>query len=445
MALEFADRVRETSITTGTGTLNLDGTPKVDLQTFVVGVGDTSTVHYMITDGTDWEVGQGVVTDASPDTLSRDIVHDSSNSGALVDFAAGTKQVFITAPAGHIAAISGKNFIIGGNFDTNPWQEGTTFPSTSTGTDTADMWKWAQSGIGIVDVDKVSDAPTVAQVGFKATNCLEIAVTTLDATIGSSDNYRIRTLIEGYDWAQIAQNDFVISFWHKHTKTGTYCVSFRNSGADRSFVSEYTQSVSDTWEEATIKVTASPSAGSWNYTNGIGILVSFALATGGDSQTTADSWNTGSFTATSNQVNAMDSTSNRFRIDLVNVEKGEVVTDLERKSRSEVLALCQRHFEKNYNIGVTPATVTAVGAYNVTCNGTSHFETVEMSVGKRATPTITLYNQNDGATGSWRDQSASADITVAATNVGDSAFTVAMTSSVDGNRVRGFWTADSRL
>ena len=47
----------------------------------------------------EFEVGIGTVTDASPDTLSRDTVLSSSNSDSKVDFSAGTKNVFCTLPA----------------------------------------------------------------------------------------------------------------------------------------------------------------------------------------------------------------------------------------------------------------------------------------------------------------------------------------------------------
>lgn len=83
MSLVLADRVFETSTTQGTGTLNLAGAP-TKFQTFVSGVGDGAVVPYFIDDNVDWEVGIGTVTAGSPDTLSRDTILASSNSGAAV-------------------------------------------------------------------------------------------------------------------------------------------------------------------------------------------------------------------------------------------------------------------------------------------------------------------------------------------------------------------------
>ena len=100
MALVVNDRVKETSATTGTGTLNLAGAVQ-DFEGFVAGIGTGNTTYYAIelNSAGEYEVGIGTVTDASPDTLSRTTVISSSNSDNKVDFSAGTKNVFCTLPA----------------------------------------------------------------------------------------------------------------------------------------------------------------------------------------------------------------------------------------------------------------------------------------------------------------------------------------------------------
>jgi len=108
MALVLDDRVRETSTTTGTGTLNLDGAVS-GFQTFVAGVGNSNTTYYAIIHRTEteWELGVGTVTDASTDTLARTTVLSSSNSDSAVSFSAGTKDVFVTYPSDKAVAVSG--------------------------------------------------------------------------------------------------------------------------------------------------------------------------------------------------------------------------------------------------------------------------------------------------------------------------------------------------
>lgn len=99
MAFVIADRVQETTTSTGTGTITLAGAA-TGFQSFSA-IGDGNTTFYTIADqsGSNWEVGIGTYT-ASGTTLSRTTVLSSSNSGSLVNFGAGTKNVFVTYPAG---------------------------------------------------------------------------------------------------------------------------------------------------------------------------------------------------------------------------------------------------------------------------------------------------------------------------------------------------------
>jgi hypothetical protein len=98
MALVLKDRVKETTTTTGTGTVTLAGAA-TGFQTFGA-VGNGNTTYYAIVDNAtgDWEVGSGTYT-SSGTTLSRTTVLSSSNSGSLVNFAAGSKDVFCTYPS----------------------------------------------------------------------------------------------------------------------------------------------------------------------------------------------------------------------------------------------------------------------------------------------------------------------------------------------------------
>lgn len=95
MALVVKDRVRENSTTTGTGSFTLTGAVS-GFQTFSSAIGNANTTYYCIVNNTEWEVGLGTV---SAGALSRDTVLESSNSGSLVNFSAGTKDVFCTYPA----------------------------------------------------------------------------------------------------------------------------------------------------------------------------------------------------------------------------------------------------------------------------------------------------------------------------------------------------------
>ena len=90
------DRVKETTTTTGTGTVTLAGAVQ-GFQTFAA-IGNGNLTFYTITDNTDWEVGLGMYLSTGP-SLERNVVLDSSNSGNRVNWGAGTKEVFVTYPS----------------------------------------------------------------------------------------------------------------------------------------------------------------------------------------------------------------------------------------------------------------------------------------------------------------------------------------------------------
>jgi hypothetical protein len=97
MALIVADRVKEVTTTTGTGTYTLGGA--VDgFQAFSAVTVDTDTVYYAISDDTDWEVGIGTIG-GTQTTLARTTIFSSSNSNSAVNWGAGTKNIFLTYPA----------------------------------------------------------------------------------------------------------------------------------------------------------------------------------------------------------------------------------------------------------------------------------------------------------------------------------------------------------
>ena len=93
MSLVLADRVRQTTTSTGTGTITLDGS--VDgFQSFAV-IGNNNTTYYTISGGTQWEVGIGTYFSG---TLARTTII-SSSTGSILNLAAGTKDVFVTLPS----------------------------------------------------------------------------------------------------------------------------------------------------------------------------------------------------------------------------------------------------------------------------------------------------------------------------------------------------------
>ena len=93
----FAERVRDTTTTTGTGNVTLSGTAPTGFQSFNSAFGTSVRFCYCIAGGAEWEVGEGYLSAST--TLVRDVVTASSNSNAAVSFSAGTKDAFAVLPS----------------------------------------------------------------------------------------------------------------------------------------------------------------------------------------------------------------------------------------------------------------------------------------------------------------------------------------------------------
>jgi hypothetical protein len=97
MPFVIKDRVKETSTTTGVGTITLAGAV-TGFRSFA-DIGNANTTYYVIAGGSQFEVGIGTYT-ASGTTLSRDtVLSNSLGTTAKIDFSAGSKDVFVDYPA----------------------------------------------------------------------------------------------------------------------------------------------------------------------------------------------------------------------------------------------------------------------------------------------------------------------------------------------------------
>lgn len=344
-----------------------------------------------------------------------------------------------------------KNVIIGGNFGTNPYQRGTSFAGVLNGAFIADRFSYVKSGAAVHTAERIAgDFPTAAEAGVYASACQNMRCTTAQASMAAGDFFFVQHIVEGYNAQSIYQRPIVLSFWHKHSKVGTYSVSLRNGLRDQSYVAEYQQVVSSAWEKAVIPILATPNAAGWDTTNGSGIIVSFAIAMGTNFKTaTLNSWIAGNFVASSNQVNACDSTANvNFKLALVQLEKGTIATAFEQRSFQEELELCQRYFEKSYDLSITPGTAHAAGlSSGPSAAGTAGASIIAVpyQVRKRTTPTITLYNYITGVAAGIVDGGGAA-VGANILGSGEHAFTIVNTSAAVANsQVFSQWTSSAEL
>lgn len=151
MTTTIADRVKETTATTGTGTYTLAGAAS-GFRTFASKVTVGAKCYYCAAMSSDWEVGEGTLATSS--TLARTAILASSNANAAVSWGAGTKDIFITAPAYSLLG----TVPIGGML---------TFPSTESNLVIKQGSDWLRTGV----VALQTDFPTAPDSGLGNSTC----------------------------------------------------------------------------------------------------------------------------------------------------------------------------------------------------------------------------------------------------------------------------------
>lgn len=341
------------------------------------------------------------------------------------------------------------NYVINGNFDM--WQRGVSVTAIAAGSTTfvADRFSFnSSSTAAIVTVKQTADVPTLAQSGFASTYCLHVDVTTADASLGANDRAVLQTKFEGNTWAQLKNKICTLSFWVKSTKTGIFSVAFQTGstfGAS-TYVAEYTVSVTDTWEKKVITADMSSPESAPSYTSAGGLCIVWALMAGSTQTQAAGSWvDAVGFYGSPNQVNAMDSTSNDFKLSQVMLNVGGYAGRFVRSGVviGREIQLCQRYYEKSYDLATDPA--TAVDGGSVSSRSSSAYTvSVGFAVRKRTAPTVTLYNPVTGTGDQLRDVGAGSNVAASATFIGESAFRVSV-AVTDGNLGYFHWIANAEI
>lgn len=325
---------------------------------------------------------------------------------------------------------AGKNILVSGDFSKNAFSVASSITGVSNNGNIADNFTFSFSGAGVMDSSQASDAPTFAQAGFYTTKSLRLTATTADASIAAGDHYEINAFIEGSDFTQIAQKTFSVPFWVRSAKTGVHCVAIRNSGSDRSYVGTYTIAAANTWQQVLITVSASPTGGTWDYTNGKGVVLSFILAAGSTYQGVAGEWLTGNILATSDQVNCLDTIGNIFALALVGCKQDTLATPWTDDEIAVIRARSRRLVRKSYSNGVAPATNSALGSFQ-SSNSASVTGALDVSVSfgneMRALPSVTVYSVAGNA--GFVTQNDASEVAATVTNIGMNGFRVTATNA----------------
>jgi hypothetical protein len=357
----------------------------------------------------------------------------------------------ITCASINDGQISGRrNIVINGAMMVS--QRGNQSATSSAGYFACDRFYTSNGSDAAVAVNQSTDSPD--DFGFS----YHLDCTTADTSIAAGQYFLIQYRIEGQDIQRFnkgtsSAKQFALSFYVKATKTGLYTVELEDTDNQRQISKTITVSNTD-WNRYVLIFPADTS-GAFNndQNNSLSInwwLLAGSTYNGGTVNTSSWASITQANRASGSNVNAMDSTSNDFRLTGVQLEVGDQATSFEHRSFGEELSFCQRYYETHNHLTTAKTTDGSVTSQwsTITSNDSN---TLVVSTGiiykvpKRASPTVTLYNSSDTTTAS-RVNAQGTERTVSATYGGPSALTrIYVTGASSGNYVTFNWEADAEL
>jgi len=329
-----------------------------------------------------------VINVKHPSSASNNIVLDSSGNATFAGTAAMASSFL-------------RNRIINGDMRIDQRNAGASVNTSSatSGAFQLDRWKTFVAGSMVVAVQQSSIAPT----GF--TNSTAYTVSTADASIAAGDLYVIEQPIEGFNCYDLnfgasPASTVTLSFWVRSSITGTYCGALGNSAENRSYVFAFSVNSANTWEQKTIAIPGD-TAGTWLTNNGIGIRVRVTLGAGSNFQGTANAWSGANLFATASQTQWVSTNGATFYLTGVQLEVGTAATPFERRQFGQELALCQRYFQKSYDLNLALGSIEQIGSVQTSADVTvfyKNFGPIRLMGPMRVRPSITAYNPVTGST-----------------------------------------------
>ena len=277
-------------------------------------------------------------------------------------------------------------------------------------------------------------------------------------SITSTDYFFTEQRIEGFNTSDLGfgtanAKTVTLSFQVYSSLTGTFGGALRNSAGNRAYPFSYSIPVANTW--TTISVTiAGDTTGTWLTTNGIGIRVALGLGVGTTYSSTAGAWAAGNYLSATGAVSVVGTSGATFYITGVQLEVGSSATGYEYRQIQQELSLCQRYYEKSYNLDVAPATASqGISLFSSSGNAggvtTAYIDTwLQYKVSKRAVPTMACWDEANGSGTCTRTNSgvlATSGQTVSFASVGFNSVVINSSSGANAGRISFNWTASAEL
>lgn len=339
-----------------------------------------------------------------------------------------------------------RNHIINGNFDF--WQR-----SLSSGTNqyVADRFLGLNANTGVpIFQERSTDVPTVAESGYASDYSFRFFQTGTGTKVNNTlDTVTYR--MEGNDAQRLIGKKLTLSFWAKASAIGTFSVSVRSGTDSQSYVQTFTIDSASTWERKIINIDELPDDAGFKQGTSLGLHINFSFSIGSDFENaTEGAWIPSNALAIPGQTDALSINNFECLLAQVQLIEGDAADSFRRAGDTieSELALCQRYYEKSYNLFTDPGTASfQIGfeAYSPP-NRSFHRHRVNYAVTKRSNPTIVFYNTQTGAVqnGSNRD-SGGGVITDFSTVGGNKGFSVQSPSHSANLEYVFHWASDSEL
>ena len=327
---------------------------------------------------------------------------------------------------------------------------------TSGGTYTVDRWYQDISSMGTWSFSQTTDVPS----GQGFASSLKYDCTTADASPAAGDKLNLQQKFEGQNLQYLKKGtssaeSTTASFWVKSNKTGTYICELQDIDNDRAISKSYTISSANTWEKKTITFPGDTS-GALDNNNARSLDIIWYLGAGSNltSGTLQTSWGSKvNANRAVGQVNLADSTSNEWYVTGVQLEAGTTASEFEFLPVDVNLQRCFRYYQKSYDYGTAPGTNTTLGIK--TSGGSAGgmttgyiYDSVELMVQMRTTPTLTFYDKagNSGVCARLNGGVARTDNqNCTAEGIGDKMFGINSTGTANAGSIDVHFEATAEL
>ena len=292
-----------------------------------------------------------------------------------------------------------RNRIINGDMRIDQRNAGASFIVTAGATSTYTLDRWF--GWPILGSKFSVQQTSVVPIGQTFKN--SVLVTSLSGTAALSGYYYgFGQYIEGYNiadlnWGTSYGTPVTVSFWVRSSIAGSYCLQLEGgAGYTPSYIIQYTVSAADTWQQIVSTIPPPPNGYTSNFpsTTAAGLRLWWDLGSGdGTYGGAAGVWVAADKLRVPGTTSLLATYGATMYLTGVQLEKGTVATPFEFRPYATELALCQRYYQKSYNIASVPGTnVSGTGGIAVAAVTTTELPGSRFTLPMRSNPVVVMYN-----------------------------------------------------